>query len=142
MKFRPQVQLRFRDEGQYIRCKDLAADEQLSLNEWILRKVENGREGKRESRDVPDEVSGRGVPRRVGKSGERRDIKSVGHTPGKESSGKRDPVDGGGKKDRGKQGKDGGEGSEGVSRMEKYIAMKPSEALRAMRERKAARGGG
>lgn len=40
MKLRPQVQLRFRDEGQYERLKGLARESGLSLNEWLLRKVE------------------------------------------------------------------------------------------------------
>src|SRR5882672_1469645 len=42
MKLRPQVQLRFRDEGQWEGFKELASSEALSLNEWILRKLENG----------------------------------------------------------------------------------------------------
>jgi hypothetical protein len=42
MKFRPQVQLRFRDEGQYVSVKQSAADLGISLNEFLLRKLENG----------------------------------------------------------------------------------------------------
>lgn len=40
MKLRPQVQLRFRDEGQWEGFRKLAGKEALSLNEWILRKLE------------------------------------------------------------------------------------------------------
>jgi hypothetical protein len=40
MKFRPQIQLRFRDEEQYAAAKD-AATEVRSLNEWIVRLIED-----------------------------------------------------------------------------------------------------
>jgi len=40
MKFRPQIQLRFRDEADYARVKSLAAAEAISVNEWVLRKTE------------------------------------------------------------------------------------------------------
>jgi hypothetical protein len=42
MKFRPQVQLRFRDEVQYLELKTAAKAIDISLNEFILRKLENG----------------------------------------------------------------------------------------------------
>lgn len=42
MKFRPQVQLRFRDEAQFSLVRDSAKASQLSVNEWILRRLENG----------------------------------------------------------------------------------------------------
>jgi hypothetical protein len=41
MKLRPQVQLRFRDEGQWELCTRAAAGAGVSLNEWILRRLEN-----------------------------------------------------------------------------------------------------
>lgn len=40
MKFRPQMQLRFRDEKQYEAVKKQAAKEKLSVNEWVIRQFE------------------------------------------------------------------------------------------------------
>lgn len=40
MKFRPQVQLRFRGEGQFDGVKGLASKEGVSVNEWILEQIE------------------------------------------------------------------------------------------------------
>ena len=40
MKIRPQLNLRFRDEGQLLEAKRLAGKEHLSVNEWALRKIE------------------------------------------------------------------------------------------------------
>jgi hypothetical protein len=40
MKIRPQLNLRFRDEGQLLEAKRLAGKEHLSVNEWVLRKIE------------------------------------------------------------------------------------------------------
>ena len=45
MKLRPQVQLRFRDEAQYEQMKKNAAAAKLSLNEWLLRKLEEAVQG-------------------------------------------------------------------------------------------------
>lgn len=40
MKFRPQMQLRFRDEKQYREIKMAAQLAKLSVNEWVLQQVE------------------------------------------------------------------------------------------------------
>ena len=45
MKFRPQVQLRFRDEAQFAEVRARADRQRLSLNEWLLRAVEVSYEG-------------------------------------------------------------------------------------------------
>ena len=42
MKFRPQVQLRFRDEEQFEAVKKAAEGLELSVNEWVVRQVEQG----------------------------------------------------------------------------------------------------
>jgi len=42
MKFRPQVQLRFRSEEHYETVKALAAKAELSLNEYVLVKIDAG----------------------------------------------------------------------------------------------------
>lgn len=42
MKHRPQVQLRFRDEEQYFATKAKAANSGLSLNEFLVRLLEQG----------------------------------------------------------------------------------------------------
>lgn len=41
MKFRPQIQLRFRDEAGYVAVKEAAGVEGLSVNEWVLRRTED-----------------------------------------------------------------------------------------------------
>ena len=43
MNLRPQVQLRFRNIPQFLRIKELASSAGLSVNEWILRQIENGK---------------------------------------------------------------------------------------------------
>lgn len=47
MKFRPQVQLRFRDAAQFLQIKQMAREEFTSVNEWVLRRIESkiGQEG-------------------------------------------------------------------------------------------------
>jgi len=40
MKLRPQMQLRFRDVDQFVDVKTLAREEKLSVNEWILQRIE------------------------------------------------------------------------------------------------------
>lgn len=40
MNNRPQIQLRFRDEAQHERFREAAERAGVSLNEWILRKLE------------------------------------------------------------------------------------------------------
>lgn len=45
MKFRPQIQLRFRDEEQYLRVKLEASAVSVSLNEFVLRKLESVEQG-------------------------------------------------------------------------------------------------
>ena len=45
MKFRPQIQLRFRDAKQYEGVKTLAEEANISLNEYILRAVEKEIDG-------------------------------------------------------------------------------------------------
>jgi hypothetical protein len=132
MKFRPQIQLRFRDEGQYVLVKDLAAKDGLSLNEWILRKVENGG-NQRQGGTVSNVVSSGRVLRGTRKSGKRRDSGSVGQTPAAGASTDRGTDFGGVQKDRGKQ------KSETMSR-EKYNNLSKSDQLRAMREGTAPRG--
>lgn len=61
MKFRPQIQLRFRDVEQYALVKDRAAKQSLSVNEFIVRKLEEtdvqGKDG-REGRAKTQAVSG------------------------------------------------------------------------------------
>lgn len=54
MKFRPQVQLRFRDEFQFEQMKAAATAASLSLNEFVLRKLEaeNGKSGGSDSKQV------------------------------------------------------------------------------------------
>lgn len=66
MKFRPQVQLRFRDEGQYEGCKGRAAGEGVSLNEWVLRQIEGDYVGVRK-KVVEVEVGGVVVKEKKGK---------------------------------------------------------------------------
>jgi len=44
LKFRPQVQLRFRGPEQFAAIKKAALRESLSVNEWILMKIEGSRE--------------------------------------------------------------------------------------------------
>jgi hypothetical protein len=66
MKFRPQIQLRFRSEEQYTHVKALASKIGISINEWILQKLEETerlvRKGKPQATgQKPDEVEG-GVP--------------------------------------------------------------------------------
>lgn len=41
MKFRPQMQLRFRDEAQYNSVKAKAEKEGVSVNEWVVCLVED-----------------------------------------------------------------------------------------------------
>lgn len=41
MKLRPQVQLRFRDAEQFLAVKARAAGHGLSVNEWILQRIEH-----------------------------------------------------------------------------------------------------
>ncbi len=41
MKFRPQMQLRFRDEEQFRKVKESAHRAAQSMNEWILGKIED-----------------------------------------------------------------------------------------------------
>lgn len=45
MKFRPQIQLRFRSETQYIQFKDQASNESISVNEWMLLQIEKSNPG-------------------------------------------------------------------------------------------------
>ena len=40
MKLRPQMQLRFRDVEQFTDVKTIAAEERLSVNEWVLQRIE------------------------------------------------------------------------------------------------------
>lgn len=47
MKFRPQMQLRFRDEKQYEAVKKVAAKEKLSANEWIVQQIETKLKGRK-----------------------------------------------------------------------------------------------
>jgi hypothetical protein len=59
MKLRPQVQLRFRDEGQWELCRLAAEKSGVSLNEWILCRLEESYGlGKVEGVEPPS-----GVPR-------------------------------------------------------------------------------
>jgi hypothetical protein len=43
MKLRPQVQLRFRDERQWESCKSAVSESGVSLNEWVLLKIEGSK---------------------------------------------------------------------------------------------------
>lgn len=45
MKFRPQIQLRFRSETQYNQFKDQALKESISVNEWMLLQIEKSNPG-------------------------------------------------------------------------------------------------
>jgi hypothetical protein len=47
MKLRPQMQLRFRDEAQFEQMSAMAAARGLSMNEWVLRQVEESEDLKR-----------------------------------------------------------------------------------------------
>lgn len=40
MKFRPQMQLRFRGESQFKMVKEIASKQAPSVNEWILMQIE------------------------------------------------------------------------------------------------------
>ncbi len=42
MKFRPQIQLRFRDEAQFLSIKNLALVSGLSVNEFVIQRLEQG----------------------------------------------------------------------------------------------------
>ncbi len=74
MKFRPQVQLRFRDEVQYTSVKGAAASEAISVNEWVLQRIESKIGGQNGSGQVagvesPSEVQGvRGGVREHGRA--------------------------------------------------------------------------
>jgi hypothetical protein len=62
MKIRPQIQLRFRDVEQHERVKRAAAEAAVSVNEWIVRRLEavDGVQGKAwgEGRAEAEAVSG------------------------------------------------------------------------------------
>jgi hypothetical protein len=42
MRLRPQFQLRFRDEDQFVAFQKQAAQADISMNEWLLQKIEAG----------------------------------------------------------------------------------------------------
>ena len=65
MKFRPQMQLRFRDEAQFIAVKNAARTAAVSVNEWVLQCLEGGGTGIR------------GTPIESGDSGSRRVSRGV-----------------------------------------------------------------
>lgn len=49
MKFRPRIQLQVRSIEQYDSIKEIAEKESASVNEWILRVIEEARPGLKEA---------------------------------------------------------------------------------------------
>lgn len=88
MKFRPQVQLRFRDEAQYEAVKAAAVNCGVSVNEYIVQNLEKVAKNGRVAKQVvsvsmePDGAQGPVVP----SSGAREDEQHVGAVSGRVQS--------------------------------------------------------
>lgn len=98
MKLRPQIQLRFRDQKQWDVCRLEAEESGISLNEWILNKIEGGVK----NGDGRDGVHLRGsVTRGKGQGGAGEAVPRAHEQRGSQSESS--AVDRGAKKDRGRE---------------------------------------